>query len=234
MDPVNYRPISLLNFDHKILTKAMATRLSKHRATIIHPDQAGFVPGRLSLFSVCRLLNILYSDWGKNTQAAVMTLDAQKAFDSIEWPYLFETLRFGFRKIFVNWIEMIYHSPKSSVVTNNTSSEPFTLHRGVRQGHCLSPLLVNTELEPLAIGIRRHPYIEDFPVGTSECLATLYADDVLLTLMNPEVAVSYVLQHIKPFSQISGYTTKVNLRLLEKIQIYKIAQLRLFRITSHI
>lgn len=76
----------------------LATRLNKHSATIIHPDQAGFIPGRLSFINVRRLLNISYADRGDNIQAAVMTFDAQKAVDSIERPYLFETLRrFGLK-----------------------------------------------------------------------------------------------------------------------------------------
>lgn len=97
------------------------------------------------------LLNISYADPSDNIQAPVMTLDVRKAFDSVEWPYLFETLRrFGFGKIFVDWIKMICHSPKSSVITNNILSKPFNLHhQGVGQGDCLSPLLFNIALEPL-------------------------------------------------------------------------------------
>ena len=137
-----------------------------------------------------RLLNVLYTDQTDGIQAAVMILDVQKAFDSIEWPYLFETLRrFGLGEIFVDWIKMIYRAPKSSVITNNISSEPFNLYRGVRQGDCLSPLLFNLALEPLAIGIRSHPQINSIPAGSSECLVTLYADDLLVTVMNPETGI---------------------------------------------
>ena len=183
----------------------LATRLNKHIATIIHPNQTGFIPGRLSFFNV-RLLNILYSDSGENTKAAVLSLDAQKAFDSIEWPYLFEFKIFGFGDTFVDWIATIYHSPKSSVITNNMSSVPFNLYRGMRQGDCLSPLLFNIALEPLAFGIRRHPHIKGIPVGTTECLVNLYADDLLVTLRDLEEGISHLLHYISTFSKISGYT----------------------------
>lgn len=58
----------------------------------------------------------------------------------------------------------------------------------------------------MAIGIRNHPHIKGIPAGTAECLVTLYADDLLVTLMNPEVGVPYLLQYIEKFSKISGYT----------------------------
>lgn len=62
-----------------------------------------------------------HSDVSKNTPAAVMTLGTQKVFDSVEWPYLFGTLRmFRSGKISVGVIEIICCSPKSSVITNNT------------------------------------------------------------------------------------------------------------------
>ena len=135
-----------------------------------------------------------------------MTLDAQKVFDSIEWLYLFETLRrFGFGKVSVDWIEMIYRSPKFTVITN-ISIEPFSPYQGLRWGDFLSALLFNVALEPLAIGIRSHLHIKGIPAGSSECLVSLYADDLLVILINPEVGIPYLLQYIKSFSKISGYT----------------------------
>lgn len=51
-DPASYRPIALLNYDHKIITKILATRLGTHIGKIIHPDQTGFIPGRFSFSNV--------------------------------------------------------------------------------------------------------------------------------------------------------------------------------------
>lgn len=70
----------------------------------------------------------------------------------------------------------------------------FELHRGVRQGDCLSPLIFNIASEPLAIGLRMHPNIEGLPAGSSESLISLYADDVLVTLTNPEMGIPHHLK----------------------------------------
>lgn len=75
----------------------------------------------------------------------------------------------------------------------------------MRQGDCLSPQLFNLALEPLAVGIRSHPHINGIPAGSLECLVTLYADDILVTIMNPETGIPHLLKYTESFSKISGY-----------------------------
>ncbi len=158
IDPANYRPIALLNFDQKVITKVLANRLGKHIATIMHPDQTGFIPSRFSFCNVRLLLNVLYKDYGKEPPAAIISLDAQKAFDQIEWPFMLKALEcFGFGSGFIKWVKILYLCPSSSILTNANKSKPFELHRGVRQGDPLSPLLFEIALEPLAVGIRSPP-----------------------------------------------------------------------------
>lgn len=203
-DPANYRPIALLNFDQKVLTKILASRLAQHISTIIHPDQTG----RFTFCNVRLLLIILYSDHQlADNSAAVISLDEQKAFDQIEWPYMFETLKqFGFGDKFINWIKIVYFHPSLSVLTNGIRSSSFELNRGVRQGDPLSPLLFNIALEPLAVGIRTHPHIHGISLGNAESMISLYADDLLLYITDPVVSVPKILDYIDTFSKLSGYT----------------------------
>lgn len=207
VDPASYRPVALLNCDLKIITKVLATKLGRHISTIIHPNQTGFIPGRFSFSNVRLLLNTIYSVHGENTQAAILSLDAQKAFDQIEWPYMLKTLKqFGFGESFIEWVKMIYLKPVSSILTNSDRSQPFELQRGVRQGDPLSPLLFDITLEPLAIGIRGHPDIHGVKFGNVESLVNLYADDLLICLSDPVVSVPNLLNYIESFGKLSGYT----------------------------
>ena len=81
-DPASYRPISLINVDAKVLAKGLTLRLVK-------PDQTGFVSGRSSLNNIRRLLNIIQLASDEDTQGLVVSLDSLKAFDRVEWPFLF-------------------------------------------------------------------------------------------------------------------------------------------------
>ena len=207
LHPESYRPVALLNGDLKIITKVLATKLGKYIPSIVHPNQTGFVPGRFSFSNVRLLLNTIYSVRGDDVQASVLSLDAQKAFDQIEWPFMLETLkRFGFGENFIEWVKIIYLKPVSSILTNSDRSQPFELQRGVRQGDPLSPLLFDIALEPLAIGIRNHPGIHGVKFGDVESLVNLYADDLLICLSDPVVSVPNLLNYIKSFSKLSGYT----------------------------
>ena len=88
----NYRPITLLNMDYKLLTKAMSTQLTQHIHFLIHPDQSGFIPKRL-IFNPINLNQSLcaYADYmGEN--GVIVALDQEKAYDKINHHYLLETL----------------------------------------------------------------------------------------------------------------------------------------------
>lgn len=151
----SFHPISLLNTDAKILAKVLARRLEGVLPSIISPDQTGFIKNRYSFFNVRRLFNILYSPSPPGVPEVVLPLDAEKAFDRVEWGYLFSTLeRFGFGKKFTSWIRLIYTSPVAAVRTNNNLSPFFELKRGTRQGCPMSPLLFVVAMEPLALALR--------------------------------------------------------------------------------
>ncbi len=84
----SYRPISLLNCDYMILAKLLSTHLENSMCQILSPDQTGFIRDRYSFINIRHLFNILYSPHS-NSPEVVLSLDAEKAFDRVEWIYLF-------------------------------------------------------------------------------------------------------------------------------------------------
>lgn len=201
----SYRPISLLNSDQKILTKILAKRLSSVINKLVHNDQTGFVPGRCSLHNLRRLCNIIYSSKIQE-DLVVLSLDAEKAFDQVEWPYLFAVLeKFQLGKKFISWIKLLYKKPVAKILTNQTLSTQFTLSRGTRQGCVLSPLLFALALEPLAETIRKHPQIHGYNTAYTTNKISLYADDILLYISQPQTSIPAILSVINDFSSFAGY-----------------------------
>lgn len=207
----SYRPISLLGVDCKILSKLLARRLEGVLPTLVRPDQTGFIRGRYSHSNGRRLLNVIQFSQKTGNKVLAISLDAEKAFDRVEWGYLFDALNgFGLGSVFIEWVKVLYRSPTARILVNGSVSDIFPLGRGTRQGCPLSPLLFALALEPLAEAIRVHRGISGVKLGDIEYKISLYADDVLLFITNPETSVPSLLSLIDQFGLISGYKINYN------------------------
>lgn len=149
---------------------------------------------------------------------AVCSLDAAKAFDSVEWPFLWAVLdKFGFGPAFISWIRLFYTSPKARLMVNGQYSSSFVLGRGTRQGCPMSPLLFALAVEPLAAAIRQNNMIKGFSRGSLEDKIALYADDMLLFLEDTSSSLTAAFEAIKLFGTFSGLTINWNKSVLMPI-----------------
>ena len=115
-------------------------------------------------------------------ESIVLSLDAEKAFDSVSWEYLYFTLqRFGFNSLVILALKNLYHAPTARIKINGSLSDPVPLERGCRQGCPLSPALFALFIEPLAQALREDQEIRGIQIKEAEFKTCLYADDVLIT-----------------------------------------------------
>lgn len=200
----SYRPISLLSNDYKILAKILAARLNPVIQTLIHQDQTGFIAGRQLSSNLRRLFNILYSQ-SSHLPEVLLSLDAHKAFDRIEYEYLFTALKnFGFGPGFCTWISILYSHPTACIRTNKVISNFFPLYRGTRQGCPLSPLLFNIAIEPLAIALRKESDLLGINRSGKTQKVSLYADDLIIYISNPDSSIPKTIDLINSFGAVSG------------------------------
>jgi len=156
----SWRPVTLLNTDYKILTKALANRLQPVLPLIVSSDQTASIKGR-TINDNTRLLHDVISYVNeKNISLTLISVDQMKAFDRVSHDFLFACLeRFGFGPSFIKWIKLIYHDVSSSVKTNGWLTAFINLERGLRQGCALSMPLNVLTAETMAINIRANPRI---------------------------------------------------------------------------
>ena len=128
LDIANWRPITLLNTDYKLLTKTLSQRLKKTLPSLVHSDQNGFVPGGNIFYSSHTIRDILFYCKKESLDLILLALDYTKAFDSVDFQFIFKVFKtFNFGEKFQSWLKTIYFKGKSCISNNGNISEPFDI-----------------------------------------------------------------------------------------------------------
>ena len=151
------------------MTKVIAARIKEVLPSIIHHNQTGYIKDRYIGETIRSIFDIMDFTLNENISGLMISIYFHKAFDSLEWDYLYKCLEaFNFGEDFIRWVKTFYKNIESCTLNNGVFSEYFKLERGVRQGDPLSPYLFVLAIETLAIAIRQNSEIKGIVVGKEE------------------------------------------------------------------
>lgn len=222
-DPRNYRPITLLNNDYKIMMRILSQRMNEAVVQFVSKDQNGFVPDGFIAENLMRLQLVMDYIDDENMEALYMFADMEKAFDRCSWSFLVDSLdALGFDNSFIDFVKLAYshdNPPKRRMYVNGFLGRLFSLGSGVAQGCPISPLLFLCIGEPLTRLINDHPHIKGIRMGGVDHKISQFADDsTFLMLLTDVPHVLHILRVWQNATSMKENATKRELLLLGKLR----------------
>ena len=209
-DIKNWRPITLANCDAKIITKALANRVSLVLETIIDKSQTAYIPGRSVMDNIRSNFLIRSYCKKKNIEALLISLDAKKAFDSVSHEYICRTLKeYGFGNYFISTFKTLYNNLTSEIMVNGFKTGKINIRRGVKQGDALSCALFIISIDPLLRNVDNNTKIKGIKIttdlrGSRTYKINGYADDIAVTTLDDQDSLDQIFKEYERLSLRSG------------------------------
>ena len=174
----NWRPISLLCLDYKILAKLMANRLKRLLPNLIHVSQTGAIPNREIVDNLTNIRNLI-SNATKHSPGAILSLDFEKAFDRVDRNTIYKIMtQMNFSKTYIKWIKTLYENSKAKVILNGVLGKKIIMNRGVKQGCPLAAMLYILYIEPLHLKLQDE--IKGIRIGPKIAKTSGFVDDLVI------------------------------------------------------
>ena len=214
----NWRPISLLNVVYKLASAVIANRIKVVLNSLIHEDQKGFISGRFISENVKLIYDILFETKSQNLPGLILSVDFEKAFDTVSWKFIEKVLDyFNFGPSVKSWIKLFQNGSESCIIQNGHMSDFLQLKRGCRQGDPLSPYIFILCAEILGKLIRKNKTLKGIIINGKEFRLNQYADDTQIFLDGTEKSLKETLSILNLYYKMSGL--KINIEKTRAIWI---------------
>lgn len=199
----NWRHVTLMNADYKILAKIIMNRLEGVLEKIVEKEQTCAIKGRV-MWDNLGMLREIITNPGKE-EFFIISLDQKKAFDYISREYLWSALlAHGFEKDFIDIVKLLYAHSVVQINVNGVLTEKIQIRRGVKQGCPISAALYVLAINPLLKRIKCDGKLSGTRTSSGErVVISAYADDITVIIKNQK-ELDRVNEHFRFYEEVSG------------------------------
>ena len=206
----NYRPITLLNVDYKIIAKSYANRLKQVIGNLVGKNQRGFIPGRDIRSNIMESILALEIAKRKKLSGAMILWDFEKAFDRLDREFLWSTMeQTQMGTEFIKSIQLLHWNSQATILVNGYFTNIIKVESGVRQGCPIAPMLFALSSEPLRAAVEYDTQFTGLQLDDIRLTLQMFADDTN-GFITSELDYQRINYHLEMYQQASGH--KLNIK----------------------